>query len=57
LLKDVYIPLTLKQNSEKDTRYKIEEFPLRIVVHQDKVLIMDTAGMGKSTLLKGYFLM
>ena len=56
LLKDIYIPLTLKQNSENEKKYKIEEFPLRIVVHYDKVLIMDTAGMGKSTLLKRIFL-
>lgn len=56
LLKDVYIPLTLRLSSEKDIKYSIDGFPIAIVSTYKKVLITDTAGMGKSTMMKRIFL-
>ncbi len=58
LLKEIYIPLTLRtrQNNEKERKYKIEGYPSTITKNYQKVLITDTAGMGKSTLMKRIFL-
>ena len=58
LLKDLYQPLTisLKKHSEKDNAYKIENYPLELLKQYSKILITDTAGMGKSTLTKRIYL-
>ena len=60
LLKDLYIPLTLvkddyqlKKNKE---RTKIDKYPVELIKNYSKILITDTAGMGKSTLTKRLFL-
>ena len=59
LLKDLYIPLTLSkvdfQKQEKEN-YKIEKYPVDVLHKYNKVLITDTAGMGKSTLSKYMYL-
>ncbi len=59
LLKDLYVPLTLSkvdcQKQEKEN-YKIEKYPFDILDKYNKVLITDTAGMGKSTLSKYMYL-
>ncbi|WP_413669549.1 NACHT domain-containing NTPase [Mucilaginibacter sp. Mucisp86] len=54
LLKDLFIPLTIKEVSEKERKkkYKIDGFPIQLAIKYKKVLITDTAGMGKSTLVK-----
>ncbi len=52
LLKDLYVPLTLRQASAKQNKYKIDGFPFAIADKYKNVLITDTAGMGKSTLVK-----
>lgn len=59
LLKDIYIPLTIcknalnKQDSEKET---INGYPTHLMTKYNKILITDTAGMGKSTLTKRIYL-
>lgn len=59
LLKDLYIPLTIKKedhhNNIKKT-IKIDQYPIDIINDHNKILITDTAGMGKSTLTKYLFL-
>lgn len=59
LLKDLYIPLTLKKSErQKDngTQILIDKYPKELIKECDKILITDTAGMGKSTLTKLLFL-
>jgi hypothetical protein len=52
LLKDLFIPLTIKQVSDQNKLIKIDGFPFKIAKDNKKILITDTAGMGKSTLVK-----
>lgn len=59
LLKDLYLPLTLsKENSHNNEqeRIRIEKYPQDLIVKYNKILIKDTAGMGKSTITKRLFL-
>ena len=57
-LKDVYIAQTLEKDNrfdkEKDTT-KIEQLPVELIKKYKKILIKDTAGMGKSTIMKYMF--
>lgn len=59
-LRDIYQPLTLvrdnKRPNEEVSEFKIDKFPIDLFSTRKKVLITDTAGMGKSTLLKFLFL-
>lgn len=63
-LKDVYIPLTIhtefsdlnQTHGNKATSFKVDKFPYDIIRHYKRVIITDTAGMGKSTLAKFLFL-
>lgn len=54
-LKDIYVPLTVRREREKET-FKIAHYPKGFLPAYKKVLIRDTAGMGKSTLMKRLFL-
>lgn len=60
LLKDLYIPLTLvKDGHQRKTnkeQIKIDKYPVELVKNCNRILITDTAGMGKSTLTKRLFL-
>lgn len=60
LLKDLYIPLTLvkeKQNNRENAeKLKIDTYPAAFINKYNKILVTDTAGMGKSTLTKYLFL-
>lgn len=60
LLKDLYIPLTIIRDDHlrrKDKeQVKIDKYPVELVRSYNKILITDTAGMGKSTLTKRLFL-
>ena len=57
-LKDVYVPLTLVfEDNEGNSEYqKVDGFPKDFMVKNSKLLITDTAGMGKSTIVKRMFL-
>lgn len=54
-LKDVYEPLTLQKNDESGSNkieYKIDNIDKSFLEQNNRLLIVDTAGMGKSTILK-----
>ncbi|MBQ6741274.1 MAG: hypothetical protein IJR04_01625 [Bacteroidales bacterium] len=59
-LKDLYVPLTLvKEDYTRDNKtekYRIDCYPEELMRKYNKILIIDTAGMGKSTLTKFMFL-
>lgn len=56
ILHDLYIPLTITRKKYDDTNnkesYIINESELKFINTYQKVLIVDNAGMGKSTLIK-----
>lgn len=54
LLKDLYVPLTVV-NSQKE-QFTIDNYNSNFLPVYQRVLITDTAGMGKSTLMKKIFL-
>ena len=58
-LKDIYVSQSLVKRddfeSERET-IKINKFPVELIKTYKKLLITDTAGMGKSTILKFMFL-
>lgn len=58
-LKDIYVSQSLEKKvlfeSEKEV-IKINRFPEKLIKRYNKILITDTAGMGKSTILKYMFL-
>lgn len=54
-LDDYYLPLTLLQHPN-DEETTIERFPRKLFESFEKILIVDSAGMGKTTLLKYLFL-
>lgn len=55
ILNDIYVPLTLS-HEEDDDKFKMSSFPLSIMREYQKLLVTDTAGMGKSTLMKFLFM-
>lgn len=58
LLKDIYVAQTLvKMNSwSSNEEFFIDRFPAELIRQYKKVLIADTAGMGKSTIMKRMFI-
>ena len=59
LLKDIYIPQTLvleNQFSRKNEIVEIDKFPIELIKKYKKILITDTAGMGKSTIMRRMFI-
>lgn len=55
ILTDLYIPLHITQKRD-NTHHKIDCFPEHLRSEYANILITDTAGMGKSTILKMMFL-
>jgi hypothetical protein len=59
-LKDIYVPLEVINNADNDVskaeKHLINSFENNFIPHHKKVIIIDTAGMGKSTLSKRLFL-
>lgn len=53
LLKKIYYPLTLKSS---EIEIKIEKFTFLLFENNNRIIIEDDAGMGKSTLMKFLFL-
>lgn len=55
LLEDLYLPITVEAVS-KNTRFRIDSYREDFIPKYERVLLIDTAGMGKSTVLKYLFL-
>jgi hypothetical protein len=56
-LKEIYIPLTLTiEKKHKNQNVKINSYPKTLADQYQRLLITDTAGMGKSTISKRMFL-
>src|SRR5690606_3472003 len=56
-LGDIYIPATLYcPFNEQKEEYHITSFPSLLFEKNNRILVTDTAGMGKSTLLRVLFL-
>ncbi len=53
-LEDLYIPLTLEEYKNEDAKWVIDENCYNILDNYSRILIVDMAGMGKSTIVK-YF--
>jgi len=53
-LEDLYIPLTLEEYRNEDEQWVIDEKCYDILDNYSRILIVDMAGMGKSTIIK-YF--
>lgn len=53
---DIYIPLTLELDNRKKEEYVIDSFPKELVLKHKHLLIVDNAGMGKSTISKRMFM-
>lgn len=59
LLKDIYVAQTLvkeHQTGDDEEVTKIDALPVSLIENYKKILITDTAGMGKSTILKRMFI-
>ena len=57
LLKDFYVPLTLtSQTNDGEKAFRIDSYPKGLINDKKDLLVVDSAGMGKSTLLKYMFL-
>lgn len=57
LLNEIYIPLTLRESKATPTySIKIDKFPEQLLNKAQRLLIIDTAGMGKSTVVRKVFL-
>ena len=55
-LKDIYLPLTLASTNDDKIKEKVLSYPHKISKEYGNILITDTAGMGKSTLMKRIFI-
>jgi len=55
-LSDIFIPLTLTNTNDGKIKVKVSGFPTCISDEFGNILITDTAGMGKSTLMKNIFI-
>lgn len=55
-LKKLYYPLTLSYISESNDSIKIDKFKIEIFEKSSRIIIEDSAGMGKTTLLRYMYL-
>lgn len=55
LLTDIYLPLTIKSANDEKIKAVIDRFPNSLSDRYGNILITDTAGMGKSTVMKIMF--
>jgi len=56
LLTEIYLPLTLTITNDRKIKTKVSGFPKNISDEFGNILVTDTAGMGKSTLMKTIFI-
>lgn len=50
-INELYVPLTI-QEPEEESNFRIDDFPDELFQKDTKILVKDSAGMGKSTILK-----
>lgn len=55
-LKDIYVPLTILEENNSEEKVVIDSFPMEFMRKHPRMIIRDTAGMGKTTLVKRLFL-
>ena len=55
-LKDIYVPLTIQEENNAEEKAVMEKYPMDFMRKHPKMIIRDTAGMGKTTLVKRLFL-
>jgi NACHT domain len=55
-IQDLYVPLTVRSTGQNEERFEINDWRDDFVPAFKRVVITDTAGMGKSTILKWLFL-
>lgn len=55
-LKDIYVPLTILEENNPDEKVVIDAYPMEFMRKHQRMIIRDTAGMGKTTLVKRLFL-
>ena len=55
-LKDIYVPLEVVKETDEEERHLIDGFHEEFIPCYKKTIIIDTAGMGKSTISKRLFL-
>ena len=55
-LRDIYVPLTIKEENNIEEKAVIDGYPIELMKRHPKMIICDTAGMGKTTLMKRMFL-
>lgn len=55
-LKDIYVPLTIQEENNAEKKAVMEKYPMDFMRKHPKMIIRDTAGMGKTTLVKRLFL-
>ena len=55
-LKDIYVPLTIQEENNAEEKAVMEKYPMEFMRKHPKMIIRDTAGMGKTTLVKRLFL-
>lgn len=53
---NIYVPLTIKEENNIEERTVIDGYPFELMKKHPKMIICDTAGMGKTTLVKRMFL-
>ena len=51
-LKDIYIPLTILEENDPEEKVVIDAYPMEFMRKHQRMIIRDTAGMGKTTLVK-----
>lgn len=58
-LREIYVAQTLvkeRQHKDDDVEAKIDKMPVKLIKEYKKILITDTAGMGKSTITRRMFI-
>ena len=56
LIQDIFLPLTIYNSDTEKEGIKVNGYPEKISDEYGNILITDTAGMGKSTLMKRIFI-
>jgi len=55
-INSIYVPLTLEQKNKSPKEFEIDRYPKSLLRQRAKILIVDVAGMGKSTISKILFI-